>query len=1642
MSSRQKAVLVVGIGASAGGLAVLKAFVSSLKKTGRMSFIVVQHLSPEHESMLPELLGRETELPVVGAEDGDQIQCDTIFVIPPDAYIELDGNRLCVSTPKEPRGFRKAVDYLFTSLAEQCEERCAGIVFSGSGSDGTLGLRKIKAAGGLTLAQDPTTAQHSSMPLSAIDADAIDKIVPPDEMFPILLEYLDHPYQLKQESDDEATSLTVDLDEVEDILKTHEDFNLGQYKTPTVQRRIARRMSLTNTHGQNRYVDKLKNEAEERKRLIRDLLINVTDFFRDPEAFQVLEKNVLGEILDNLEDGEEFRIWVAGCASGEEAYSLAMILLEVMEKTEKNHPIRIFATDIDEHAVSIARKGVYPGGILDAIPGNYIDKYFSKLEELGQYRVKTEVRDIISFAAQDVVNDPPFGKMHLISCRNVLIYLNKNVQERVLNSFYFSLTLGGYLFLGTSESLGNKTDMFKTVSKKWRVYCKTQDRKKRYVLYDQVHAESSQEKRLSNYDPNRVKTKQKEGLLRSQQMRRALLDAFLPPSVIVDFEGKILYSHGNWKPYIEIRSGEPTHNLVQLIASPMRSRMRSALYKVQKSKQSISFRSVIKHEHKANLDKKLRVELAFLEDTEFADHGAIGVVFFEEGEQESFSQLTQDDDDHAKRNIEQELSETRDELQNTIEELETSSEELKASHEEALSTNEELQSANEELEASSEELRSLNEELSTVNAQLKEKIDLLQKANDDVENFFASTDIPTIFLNPSLEIQRYTPAAEQLLKMGPRDIGRHISDLGRDLIDESLEQECYQVLQNFQPIRTERSSFGGGWYIRQVSPYRTEDRRIDGVVIVFQDVTEIKNLSRRAMGREQQQAVVAKLGMLALSGAEPEVIMHQAVRQVAHTLDADFCKVLKYQPDQGNFLMVSGVGWNEGTVGKLTLSAGQDTQAGYTLVSQEPVIFQNIEGEKRFKAGELLTDHHITSGLSCLINHSEPVFGVLCVYSKEQRNFTDDDANFLLSIANMLSSALQMQFAQDALHEREQQFRSLANSIPQLAWMTDDSGYVNWYNQRWYDYTGKDFDSMKGWGWKTVHHPDHIDRVISKFNSCIEQQIEWEDEFPLRNGNGEYRWFLSRAKPIRNQQNQVVRWFGTNTDITDKLEQANALRESENKLRLAMETTKVGSFEYSLQEEATHWDPMIKRIWGVADYVQATQTIFWQGVHPDDVEEVENAINQSMTGDSLGRYQAVFRVVNIRNKQLYWVEATGQVIFENDTPTKMIGMIIDISERKLLEESLKKAVKELQHADQSKNEFLSILGHELRNPLAALSNSVEILADKNDDEPDLFRVMKHSVSTMAKLLDDLLDLNRVSQNKIQLDLRRIDLKRVLLNAIEMSRNISYQKKHEIVTFIPGPIYMNGDESRMEQVFCNLLVNACRYTPEGGSIDVEVDDDHQFIRVTIRDNGVGISAEYLEKIFDPFFQIKQHKKASSGLGIGLALSKKLVQLHGGRIEAYSDGPNKGSEFVVRLPSLDLKNFEIESVPVRKTPATIRPGLKVLVVEDNENLLATLPVLLESLGCSVETADTGQKGIEKTWTFQPDVLLVDIGLPDISGHDVARALRSNGYNGNIIAVSGYSHTEVREQSKKVGFNHHLAKPVTLAEISEVLQKLESR
>ncbi|HEX5998770.1 MAG TPA: chemotaxis protein CheB [Hyphomicrobiaceae bacterium] len=998
---------MVGIGASAGGLEACRAFLEAMPADSGIAFVVVLHLDPKRESMMAGLLGRRTAMPVVEVQHGVSLKANHVYVIPPNTYITVrDGDAFHEPAVKE-RGISMPINHFFRSLAEARGERAIGIVLSGTGSDGAAGVKEIKGAGGMTMVQQPETAAYDGMPRAALLTGAVDYVLPIEKMPDVLLEYVKHPYMGGVAQPTGLDHVGADhFRSILNILRIQTGIDFQSYKKGTLSRRIQRRMGLRHVTSTADYVELLRTDRQEVKSLFRDLLIGVTAFFREPQAWEVLDKEVIAPLVRDRVASETIRVWVAGCATGEEAYSVAMLIHQQMEAQHKNLGVQVFASDLDEDAIKIARAALYPESVAADVGPARLKRFFTA--ENGHYRVAKRVRESVVCAPQNLLSDPPFSKLDLITCRNVMMYFEADIQKRLIELFHFALRESGCLFLGKSESLSGTTELFEPISKEWRIFRRLETAQPPRGLFPVMPAGA-----MPFEEPAAPAAADVRQLSRIETARRLLLERYAPASVVVNRRYEAQFFHGALKNYLQFPDGEPTTNIIDMAQEGLRPKLRTALQKAMTESQSVT---AIAHTVVRN---GASVTVRIVAEPIPSHRGQEGLVLVSFTDQEVESQPAEPapplpaspaqqrtEQEQALRQLEDELRATRSDLQLTIEELETANEEMKASNEEVMSMNEELQSTNEELETSREELQSLNEELTTVNRQLEEKVGELESTNNDLINLLASTYIATLFLGLDQKIRRFTPACTEFLSVIDTDVGRPISDLSLRVNDQNLKADIDRVIGKLTPVEAEVHNDRGFWFLRRVLPYRTAENKIEGVVVTYTDITGLKQTAQKLESRDRQQAIVVELGRTALGEPELQVLFDRAATAAAEQLDCEFSEVLALLPGKGNFLLRAGMGWRAGTLGQSSLAIGIESLAGYALQTGGPVIVEDVAKEKRFGLSGLSRKHGVVSGTGVLIGPEDDRWGALCVLSARKRQFAVDDVNFLQAVANVLSGAI------------------------------------------------------------------------------------------------------------------------------------------------------------------------------------------------------------------------------------------------------------------------------------------------------------------------------------------------------------------------------------------------------------------------------------------------------------------------------------------------------------------------------------------------------------------------------------------------------------------------------------------------------------
>ncbi len=833
---------IVGIGASAGGLEAIEQFLKHVQEASGMAYVIVQHLDPTHKGMMSELLQRYTKMRVIQVKDRTKVQRECVYVIPPNKDMSILHGVLHLLAPTTPRGLRLPIDYFFRSLAADQQEHSVGVILSGMGSDGTLGLRAIKEKAGVVLVQEPTTAKFDSMPRSAIDAGLADIVAPPEELPEKIFAFLKlQRNPLVADADrtlqDKAQSA---LEKIVILLRAHTGNDFSLYKRNTLFRRIERRMGIHQISKLPAYLRYLQENSQELDLLFKEMLIGVTNFFRDPAAWDVMRKKALPALLASRTPGQMLRAWVPGCSTGEEAYSLAIVMKEAIDahKPKGKFTVQIFATDLDKDAIEKARQGFFSANIVADVSEARLKNFFIK-EDSG-YRLRKEIREMVIFAPQNLIMDPPFTKLDILSCRNLLIYLTADVQKKLLPLFHYSLMPRGILFQGSAEAIGDFGDLFAPIDVKSRIFQRVES-----LLRAEPVTFPSAFSAVPHMSAEVLPAPKPPASLQTLA-DQLVLHHYAPPAVLTNAEGDILYISGRTGKYLEPAAGKANWNIFAMAREGLRYELVGAFKESLRKKHFIALHGLSVGTQHVDVTVRQLVEPGPL----------LGLVMI------VFSDVVMPTKAHARRmpklparsarlgELEQELLRTHSEARSIHEEMQTAQEEFRSANEELQSTNEELQSANEELTTSKEEMQSMNEELHTMNIELQTKVDELCHASNDMKNLLDSTDIATLFLDKDLNVRRFTPKATKIIKLIPADVGRPITDLATDLRYPELADDARGVLRTLVSAEKSISAVADRWFTVRIMPYRTMDDRIDGVVITFANITVSKTLEGKL--RDQQ----------------------------------------------------------------------------------------------------------------------------------------------------------------------------------------------------------------------------------------------------------------------------------------------------------------------------------------------------------------------------------------------------------------------------------------------------------------------------------------------------------------------------------------------------------------------------------------------------------------------------------------------------------------------------------------------------------------------------------------------------------------------------------------------------------------------
>lgn len=884
---------IVAIAAPAEGLDSLKKFFNLTSAIKDMAFVVITHLSPEHVSILVELLQKCTLMTVLPIINQQKILANHLYVLPPGKKASIHHGVFTLINQKKINELKLPINFFLASLAKDQGLKVICVILSGMGTDGTLGLRTIREKGGIVIAEKSTSAHYQAMPKSAINSDLVDYILPPEDMYEFILKYISH-HEDKTLLTEQKTSEI--LQKILTYIKTQTGHDFSLYKTNTIFRRIQKRMDALQIHTLSEYGEYIQQIPLEITILFKELLINETNFFRDPSAFKVLKKNLLEKIFIHKSNNSGIRIWIPGCSTGEEVYSMAIIIYECIELLKISCRVQIFGTDVDEGAIVIAKAGVYSKSIKNNITPERLQRFFIK--ENSSYRINANIRKMIIFAVQNITKDPPFTHLDLISCRNLLIYLGSPLQKQLLSLFHYSLNPKGLLFLGASESLGTTAALFNIVDNKWNIFERIQRQNIDNSIVRLFYNNCSKINKKNNTNTISIgKIMNEVDPHLAQVVKNILLKHYTPSSVVIDENSSLIYIYGSTHQFLEFATGEVKFQLIDMVRPELKSKLQSSIRKSIEQEKEI----VLNNQH-IKIDGTFQsiniIIRPILEKIEYVKNKLL-LIIFEKNVIEGVNDDTRVKKGSHKRNtqLEQELKFTKENLQTTIEELEIINEELKSSNEELQSTNEELQSTNEEIETSKEELQSLNDELTTVNTELENRIEQLSSANDDIKNFLDNTEIATLFLDKNLRIKRFTPKATDLINLIPTDVGRPVSDIASNLTYDQLVDDARKVLKTLEPITTEAVDKLKNWYVVRIIPFRTMSNLIDGIVITFLNIHDQEKIKHKMNSLEKDLSQMKDFNSLILNSLPSPALMLESDGKIIQA-NAVFSKKFKIQSER------------------------------------------------------------------------------------------------------------------------------------------------------------------------------------------------------------------------------------------------------------------------------------------------------------------------------------------------------------------------------------------------------------------------------------------------------------------------------------------------------------------------------------------------------------------------------------------------------------------------------------------------------------------------------------------------------------------------------------------------------------------------
>lgn len=1622
---------IIAVGMGVGGLKSLEKMLPELRTSWNAAFVIVQHLQSDTPNVLAEQIAKHTELSVQLLEN-DLVSpaANRVYVGPPQSIVKLKEGGLYSELSEDAEKRAAVVDSLFLSLAEHSKVPVIGVVLSGDGCDGVIGCKSICDSGGMTIAELTETAANDSMPRAASLSGNADHVVSPEQIPDVIENYLKHIRRVSKDDNEQQLHLEIEaeLARICDVLLKVTDHDFRHYKKNTLLRRVSRRMHVLRCQSAAEYLERLQNDREESHSLFRELLIGVTSFFRDPDTFATLSNYVIPKIVEsNLKKNSPVRIWVPGCATGEEAYTLAILLSEELDRHEEQIEVKIFATDINQRALNTARRGVYPATITDVVSESRLNRFFTRSGP--DYVVAKPLREMCVFSVHNLISDPPFSQMDLISCRNLLIYLGQPLQLKLIPMFHFALKQKGYLLLGPSENLTSHTEIFHPIDSKHRISQRKPGpaRSAELLSSSSSKVSGSSSSSGSNLDIDI-----------HQISQRIVLDEFAPRYAVVNENGHLICTSTGLERYLEFPDGPFQNSIVKVAKSGLRSGLRNSLREANES-----LRTVRRNDLTLKSDGAVeRIGLVVQPMPELGDDNNLFMVVFQElgkvVQRPDTDGNTTTEAEALIEQLERELERTRTDLEQAVQDLEGSNEELKSSNEELLSINEELQSANEELETSKEEIQS--------------GLEALSRSQHDLQNLLEGTRIATIFLDRNWSIVRFTPSIVDIYNIKDGDIGRPLGDITHNAVDmptvpeiEPLEQQADEDKRGHW-LEDELQVNDGRYFMRRILPYRY-DGTMSGVILTFVDITEQKKSALRV-------AAARKITNLLAFAESSERVIPKVLELLCDEVGGVFAGLWILGPDKTLSLhdySVTGDLESLSAFSKRSQSIKWQKGEGFpgrVWEVEQMLMWDQLSENPRFVRREEALEASIQSCLASPIKIGQRFRGVVEVYSMDTILRDSSLMELMANFSHEIGQFIRRRNLDEALLDSEARKSAILNSALDAIITMDIEGNVVDLNSIAEAAFGYERDEIVGESLaekiippklRDAHRTGMKRFLQSGESEIIGKRIELTAQ---KKDGSQFPVELSIA--VSNARDGSPFFTSYLRDISEQKRLADELQNHSKRLQMALRAGNMAAWEWA--PERSYWTEDVYRLLGISSDREASTETFFSCVHPDDLPELTAAWKFATSG--AGGYEHEFRIIR-PDGEIRWLWGVGEV--ERDSAGNVIriyGLNGDSTTERNVEESLRLSRKQAEVANVSKTEFLANMSHEIRTPMSAILGYADILANHltDPDNVNCVSIIQQNGRFLLEIINDILDISKIEAGKLEHDKKPIELRKLMNDIRDLMSVRAADKMLDFDVRFDGdlPEKFVSDEKRLKQILVNLIGNAIKFT-DTGSVDVVVSASKKRNRYrlifSVIDTGIGLTAGQIDTIFQPFTQANASvDREFGGTGLGLAISQRLAELLGGEVSVKSR-PQKGSTFKL---SIDLTgDEELFPLTLEGEPSTDPPNEQplparlsfegnILVVDDRREIRFIAQHFIEDAGGTVATAENGQEALDlveqaKANSKNFDLIVIDMQMPVMDGYEAVRRLRANGCSLPIIALTAHAMQGDRDRCLEAGCTDYISKPL---------------